>query len=316
MLTEFEGEYRSLRYATDDGSFMIASLACGTSIIGNANPNNFIRGMEYRFAGKWEEHASYGKQFRFTTCIAKEPVTDGAVMAYFSRYLFGCGAGIGESKGRQLIRQFTAKNVLSVIKTDPNAVVDAIGISLDNAKLAAEKLIAAEKFETTRMQLVMLFEGRGFSQTCIDAAIKDFGVCAAERIRRDPFTMLVRRYPSAGFMRCDQLYRDLGLSENRLKRQTICLWNYLNKAGGSVWVDCQQAIIELNRLISSATNPKKAIILGRRAKWLSTRRDNGGRLWLAEFQEAVNERKIHQLIETIRDAKELAQSETDQLVMQ
>ena len=78
-LEEIDGEFQAIRWAADDGSFLIASLKNGISIVGAAKPEMFIRGMEYRFSGRWEEHRQYGQQFRFQTCIAKEPITPQAV---------------------------------------------------------------------------------------------------------------------------------------------------------------------------------------------------------------------------------------------
>lgn len=288
-LIEIEGEYKSLRWSADDGSFMIAALSNGITIVGAANPNQFIRGIEYRFSGRWEDHKSFGKQFKFMTCIAKEPVTSQAVMAYLRKYLHGSGSGIGEVKSRKLIADVGAARVIDVLKANPGKVAEVAEITKEQAEIASKTLIAVEKWEHTRMQLVTLLEGRGFSQKCIDQAITDFGVCAAEKIRRDPFTMLVRKYPSAGFLRCDQLYRDLGLPEHKLKRQVICLWHLINQANGSVWINAETAIGELRRLISSSANPKRAIVLGRRANWLSTRRDEKKKLWIAESQESKNE---------------------------
>ena len=302
-LEELEGEFDSIRWSADDSSFLIAKLKNGVSIVGSCDPSIFLSGMEYRFSGRWEEHRTYGQQFRFQTVIAKEPVTAQAVAAYLRKYLYDTGCGIGAVKGNRLIAKIGAKDCISVIKADPARVSEITGVSLENAAAAGRRLVAIEKFENTRMQLVALLEGRGFSQKCIDSAIEDFGVVAAERIRRDPFTLLVRKYPSAGFQRCDQLYRDLGLPEHRLKRQVICLWNLINESSGSVWVDAEWAVGEMRRLISSNADPRRAIELGTRAKWLSTRRDSARKLWISERQEANNEWSVKEHLELLKNAK-------------
>jgi exodeoxyribonuclease V alpha subunit len=296
---EIQGEFQSVRWSNPDGSFLIANLADGTSILGPAKPASFIRGVEYRFSGRWEDNDKFGKQFRFILYTEREPVTADSVMAYLRKNLFGFGSGIGEAKGRILIAKYGPESVLSAIKSDPGSISGIANISYEQAVKASEILIAIEQFESTRVQLAVLFQGRGFTQPCIDRAIEDFGVCAADRIRRDPYTMLVRKYPSAGFLRCDKLYMDLGLPENKLKRQVICFWYLLNQADGSVWINAREAIGELNRLISSRTNPKKAIRLGVRAKWLVTKRDNDGVLWIAERAEAMNERKVLECVKLI-----------------
>jgi hypothetical protein len=302
--TEITGEYGSHRFAKPDGSWLIATLKSGVSIVGAAAATAFIPGVEYTFSGRWEDHKTYGRQFKFNTFIAKAPVTDSAVMAYFSRYLFGSGTNIGPVKARKILAEVSAERCLAVMKSDPKRVAEITGIKIEDATAAAEILIEIEKFEATRIQLVHLLQGRGFTQACIDSAVDDFGVCAAERIRRDPFTMLVRRYPSAGFARCEQLYRDLGLPEHRLKRQTICLWHQIQQANGSVWINAEQAVGELKRLISARVNPKKAIELGLRAKWLAKKRVDGV-LWIAVREDAMNEWRLSEMIPALRDAEKV-----------
>lgn len=292
---ELTGTFHNTRFSKPDGSWIIAGLKDGTSIVGSAAAEAFIPGIEYTFSGRWEDNKTFGRQFKFQTFIAKAPVTNDSVMSYLSRYLFGSGSNIGPVKIRKLLAEVGPERCLATLKGDTPAVCRITGVKQEDAESAAELLIGIERFESTRMQLVQLFQGRGFTQQVIDQAITDFGVCAVDRIRRDPFTMLVRRYPSAGFLRCDQLYRDLGLPEHRLKRQTICLWNQIQQASGSVWISADHAVGELKRLISSSANPAKAIELGVRAKWLARRRRDGA-LWLAEREDAINEWRLSQLV--------------------
>lgn len=294
---EYQGEFARIKWASDEGDFIIGQMADGNTIKGAADPALFIAGMEYSFSGRWKNHQQFGQQFEFKMALPKDPVTPQAVSAYLQRYLYGKGNGIGFAKGRKLIAEIGAANVLGIIKTDPERIAAIAEIPIDKAKLARDTLIDVEKFENTRMGLAMLFQGRGFTQKCIDMAIDDFGVAAVDRIKRDPFTLLVRGYPSAGFLRCDQLWRDLGLNESRLKRQVICLWNVLREAGGDTWVEVDTAVRKLREQISSGINPVRAIKLGCRAKWLSRRRDENDRLFISERVEAVSEFMINRWVD-------------------
>ena len=297
---QMTGEFASVRWSKKDGSWMIGQLKDGTSIVGAAKSEMLIPNVTYDFGGTWETHPSYGIQFKFTSFVAQQPITDGAVMAYLSRFLFGSGAKIGPAAVRKLLAAVGAEKCLATLKGDLDTVVQVCGISKENAKIAADLLIDIEKFENVRMKLVELFQGRGFSQQLIECCIKDFGVAAVQRITRDPFTMLVRRYPSAGFARTDQLYRDLGLNEERLKRQTICVWHLLQQADGSVWIDLDYASGELRRMISARVNPKKAIQLGIRAKWLGKYKDANGKWWISERDEMWNELNVVSLLKDLQ----------------
>lgn len=301
---EIRGTFNGVRWAKEDGTWLIGSLEGGQSIVGPAGRESFIRGCEYVFMGRWED-SSYGKQFRFSSFAAQQPATADAVKAYLRRYVFGTNAGIGEITAGRLIAEFGPENVLEKIRSAPQEIAEFTKIPPEKIEIASQILRDAEKFETTRMQLASLFEGRGFSQKLIDDAIREFGVLAAERIRRDPFTLLVRKFHSAGFMRCEQLYRDLGLPLHRLKRQVICLWHLIQQADGSTWLDAEFAVGEMARLVSSRVDPKRAIRLGVRAKWLSVRRDEQGKLWIAERTEAVAEAVVARRVAEIMDSSEV-----------
>lgn len=290
------GVFQAVKWSKDDGSWIIAHLEDKTCVVGAANSEMFIQGIEYIFSGSWVNHPSFGRQFKFTNYLAKPPVTESAVMSYLQKYLFGSGAGIGPVGARKLIAEVGPEKTLSTIKSSIDVVMRITGVEQSKAELASVIMIEQEKFEDVRMQLAVLFQGRGFSQKLVDDAIADFGVRAAERIRRDPFTLLVRRYSSAGFARCDQLYQDLGLPEDRLKRQTICLWHQITQADGSIWIDADLAVQELRRMVNAKINPKKAIKLGLRAKWLASYRDKNNKLWLSERQDAIYERSIAKTI--------------------
>jgi hypothetical protein len=136
------------------------------------------------------------------------------------------------------------------------------------------------------MRLTQLFEGRSFPQQTIEACIDTFGVNAYDAVKRDPFTMLVRKFHGCGFLRVNALYESLGLPRARLKRQVICLWHLMTEGNGSVWYDADWCRQELTRMISTDVKFAKAIKLGVRAKWLSTHRDEHNKLWLATREHA------------------------------
>ena len=113
--------------------------------------------------------------------------------------------------------------------------------------------------------------------------------------------MLIRRYPSAGFLRCDELYKSRGHNPRRLKRQAVCLWYLLQQADGSTWLSVKEAIKELRRLVGSDIKPKKAIELARRAKLINVK-TLAGQKWLAMKDDAINERLIFNYTTKLRDA--------------
>jgi len=288
---ELSGVYDQSIWAADDGSWIIAKLKNGQTICGPTSRSSFISGVKYVFSGRHTKHPTYGDQFKFETFTQCELVTDAQVMAYLERHLFGKNFGIGLARARRLLTKFGPEGCLRQMKGDPAVVSRVTGITLEQAKGVAAVLVEAERFEQTTLKLVELFRGRGFQQSVIDQAVADMGVNAYEVIKRDPFTLLVREYKSAGFARCDQMYRDLDRPENRLKRQMICLWDHIKKADGSTWVNIKSAIEHLRRLVTSDVQPERAIELGVRAGWFR-RRTIDGVDFIATARDGDNEEAL------------------------
>ena len=296
-----KGVFGGVRWASDDGNFLIGTLEDGTTIKGSASRESLIHGVEYDFSGSWQNHPSYGRQFQFDAFVAQQPRTPDAVMAYLSKHLFGCGAGIGYTKARQLLAAVGPDRCLDVLKRDQKTVMQVCSVDKDKADLASRKLIEVEEFEAVAVQLADLFKGRGFQQKVTELLIKKYGVAACEKVKRDPFTMLVQKMPSAGFARCDQLYPALGLPKDRMKRQVICIQYLLRQADGSTWLSLDQVREELNRMISSDVNPVRAIKIGVRAKRLTLITDSDGKRWIGEAQDATDEYGIFHLVGDLVD---------------
>jgi hypothetical protein len=129
----------------------------------------------------------------------------------------------------------------------------------------------------------------------IAACIAKWGARAPERVRRDPFALLIAGLPGCGFLRCDALYLSLGHNPARLKRQALCCWQALREfgdRGGDTWFVVERVAQELHRKLGDAARPKAAVRLGLRARWLARYRDREGKLWLAEARKAANEQRV------------------------
>ena len=80
----------------------------------------------------------------------------------------------------------------------------------ERAKEASKELHNEAAFEAVKIDLLTLFQGRGFQASkLIRACIKEWGRRAPEMLRRNPYLLMIRGLPSAGFKRCDKLYLDL-----------------------------------------------------------------------------------------------------------
>lgn len=302
-LTTYTGVLDRIRWRSEDESNrLIAVCEDGTSVIGAAQEGELTNGITYDFFGKWlPDHEKHGKQFKFDQFIIKEQHSKTGVVAYLARYCDGIGPFIAA----KLFDAFQGEAV-RVLRTQPEAALLALQgrwMTLDKLQHASKQLQEIAAMEDTKISLTNLFSGRGFPGAMIEDAIKKWGILAPARIRRDPFCLLVEEMPGAGFGRCDRLYMDLGLPPDRLKRQLICLWSILkDDTSGNTWHDLAATITRLGEKIGGTqVKPKKVVKLGKRAKWLALKRDEDGRLWVAEVEAAEAEKNVAERVGALRE---------------
>lgn len=305
QLTELRGRFTRLAWSKkgEGRRFCIASVQLDSSesesgeaetisVKGDIDPNDLIQDLEYRFYGKWDKPNEYGRQFSFRQFKRGEPHSRVAVIGYLKQFAIG----IGPVYASQLWDAFGA-DAVRVLRTDPTRVSNVLGIPAGKARAASDALKGSVDNEDLRLELVQLFEGRYFPRKLIDIVIAQWGLSAPDRIRRDPFTLMVHKFPGCGFARCDQLYVDLGLPLDRLKRQFFCIWRALRDNGdGHTWhpLAVAEAAVRqgISGLVVVALDWRRAVRLGVRAGWLRVRKDDQGQWWVAEARKADNEASV------------------------
>lgn len=306
------GVFDRVRWRSPEGDYVIGYLESKQAVQGPVpDEDALVPGITYEFYGKWTEHPDHGPSFRFTLFTTKVPHSRHGIVAYLMKY----ARGVGTVVAGKLWDAFGA-DAVKILRTEPAKAVSVpeVGrwLSLEKAEQAAAVLQSIADLEDTKIGLTNLFAGRGFPAILVEECVERWRILAPQRIQRDPYTLLVHGMSGCGFARCDRLYTDLGLPPGRLKRQVICLWHALHSdSSGHTWVKATVALERMAQLVSGAElKPKKAILLGCRARWLARRRDEGGVLWLAEGERARHEahvaRKLSELSAWQPPTEELA----------
>jgi len=283
------GEFDRFKLSKANG-WAIGMLKDRTMIVGNF-AEAMQPGLEYELAGTWDTHEQFGRQFKVKTWRASAPHSHHGVTAYLERNT----QGIGPVTSQQLWDVFGSEAV-KVLRSDPDrALRECKRLRPAIAHAASKQLQILAKHESVTIDLTDLFAGRGFQHTLVDTCIKKWGLKAAELIQRDPFKLYVNDMASAGFARCDRLYLDMGLPPGRIKRQTIAMYAALKEDGsGSTWLPVEKCVEFLWKKLGAGVtlNPKKALKLGIRARWFSSRRDVDGKQWVAEAEKAWDEKRL------------------------
>lgn len=287
---ELVGAVRAVRYHDLESLFFTAQLTTGEFIVGDVHDGEIELGVKYRFLGRWHTHERHGPQFRFDSFVADTPADRRGVVRYLVKETAG---KVTETAANRMWDEY-GPDVLCVLRENPEQVAADEFLSAWAAGEASRMLKSCAALERTKCDLFDLFHGKGFPKSTIKAAIGKWGARAAAVIRRNPFAMLTARLPGVGFKRADAVYIELGLPAAALKLQMFAAWDGLKDDGdGHTWhVEgaCRKAIA--GAVGMAAARFDDAIRLGVRARWLETRRDEAGKLWITESAKAHCERRI------------------------
>ncbi len=296
-LTELTGVVDRIVYCDDVSEFVIAVTLAGDSVKGTIDGDGLTPGTAYRFLGRWEESPRHGRQFSFSTFVRDTPMDANGVI----KYLVDECPGVGKRRAMDLWAAF-GELTLETVRQHPDRVAASGILTRAAADTVAVELSTKAEVARTKIDLFGLFHGRGFHGKLVAAAIKRWGARAPGIIRRDPFKLLTAKLPSAGFKRCDKLYLDLGNNPARLKRQTLCLWNTLRiDPNGHTWLKAADACRAIEAEVGRAlAQPTRAAKLGKRAKWLASRKDSDGTVWLAEAEKAAAEWRLSEAVRRLQ----------------
>jgi exodeoxyribonuclease V alpha subunit len=293
--TELTGQLQTIFKSFDNGDSqtILGRLADGRVVRGTMDdPGELQAGHWYYLTGRWDEHARYGWQFAFNSFVRDIPrVTDGA-----AAYLMTHCQGVGMTTARKLVEKYGDDAVRVVVEEPQRAVEDGL-LRATVAEAAAQSLreICDPAERNAHLELFRLFRsgGGGFPRKLIRTCLHKWGQRAPERIRRDPFTLLVNELPGCGFLRCDRLYLSLGHRPDRLKRQALAVWYELRQHDGDTWVPLGKAFDSVrNRIGGTTARPQRAVALGYRAGWLEYRLDGEDGHWISERGKATAEKKV------------------------
>lgn len=256
----------------------------------------------YRLYGKWTSYKNKRtgeteQQFTYQTWVEAQPADRAGVIAYLIN--LGKGSHLGRVRATTLWEKFGAQAV-EVCRETPEVAAAAVkGWSEESAIELAAKLREKQHTERATMDLMSLFEKRGFQKSLVQRCIRLWGNEAADHVKRNPY--LLMQFKGCGFRLCDAMYLDLGLSPTRLKRQALCAWySIASNTDGHTWYPADFVIQGIRTQVSSGDlRIRESLQLAKRAGMLATKRtidrgghvvsDDGQHVWFAETKSANNE---------------------------
>jgi len=227
-------------------------------------------GLTYRFFGHWgtyknKHSGKTERQFIAKTFIRAQPFDQTGIVSYLKR------AGVGNGMGPVRVRECWdawGSDAVRICREQPEIVAERIGIKLEQAERIADFLQIDAGIEATTIDLLSLFDRRGFPKRLVREVVQVFGNKAKTIIERNPYVLM--KFSGVGFNRADQLYLSLGLPPGRLKRQALCAWHEVSKdSSGHTWFPIERVVAAINGAVAGATpDPVKALKLCKRARLL------------------------------------------------
>lgn len=248
--------------------------------------------ITYRFFGKWSNYFNKRKgatvrQFHAKSFVETKPHGMVGVIAYLCQ-----APHIGRSTARKLFATF-GDRAIEQLRADPQKAAAAVGkrFTVEHAREAAAFLEDRKKLEGATVDLLNLFEGRGFRKHLYRELLLNHGNAAAERVRENPYLLL--DYHGVGFASADKLYLDLGYPPGALKRQALCVWYAVHSdSEGNTWVSARDVRRKLIEQVGNSARPDEAVDAADRVLRFVRTVDENGERWIGTSRRVTAEGQI------------------------
>ena len=180
--TELRGSVESVTFRNEENGFTVLDLNVQgelETVVGVLPA--VAPGEELRLIGRWDMHASFGRQFRAELCERKMPSTAADLRHYLSS---GAIKGVGPATALKIVEMF-GEEAFDVLENSPERLSRVKGISPAKAMeicqrfheqfAVREVMIALERFGMTASECIRVF--------------RTYQSNAVERVKSDPYCL-------------------------------------------------------------------------------------------------------------------------------
>ena len=180
--TELRGSVEDVTFRNDENGFTVLELNVEgelETVVGVLPA--VAPGEELRLLGRWDMHASFGRQFRAELCERRMPSTSADMLHYLSG---GTIKGVGPATAIKIVEMF-GEDTFEVLENYPERLARVKGISPGKAIeicqrfreqfAVREVMIALERFGMTAAECIRVF--------------KAFSSDAVNRVQEDPYCL-------------------------------------------------------------------------------------------------------------------------------
>lgn len=236
-LVVLEGVIDHVTYQNETNGYAVCDLDIGDEIYTIVGIMPYAAaGEEIKVMGKWETHASYGRQLRVEFYEKQLPANAQSMYKYLAS---GAIKGIGKVTAKKIIDHF-GDDTFEVIEHHPEYLTDIPGITPKKARQINESF--QEQFG---MRSVMLFCRDFFGPSTTLKIYKRWGSGAVDLIRQNPYILCEEIY-GIGFERADEMAKSLGCAANspfRIRSGLRYALSYNATRNGHVFIPADKLVV-------------------------------------------------------------------------
>lgn len=213
-MTEMEilqGVIGAVVYQNYDNGYAVLRLQCEngqTVTVVGIIPRPSL-GERLMVTGKWNTHASYGKQFEAEFLERLMPETASQIMAYLSGRVI---KGIGPRMAARIVQKF-GENTLAIMEREPERLAEVSGISLAKARSIGEDF----RLQVGMRHLMEFFALHHLPAELAVKTYKLYGESTIDLLYDDPY-LLMDEELEAPFGAVDQFAIELGVAGDDPRR--------------------------------------------------------------------------------------------------
>ena len=183
---EITGVVENVTFRNEENGFTVLDLISDGDLVTAVGVLPHIdAGENLRLLGKFDFHASFGRQFRIRLCERAMPKSTADLLKYLSS---GAVKEIGPATATKIIDAF-GENTFDVIENDPERLSTIKGIS----KAKAVRISRAFREQFAIREIMIRLEHYGMSPSECLHACKAFGNKTIELIEDNPYLLCDER---------------------------------------------------------------------------------------------------------------------------
>jgi exodeoxyribonuclease V alpha subunit len=174
--------------------------------------------------GFFDDHKTFGRQFKVRDCICLLPRSDAGVVSWIAGRL----KHIGPERAKKMLAHFGSPDALwNVIEKEPHRLLEINGIT---DKRVEEITTAYHRFRADRDRMIR-FKRWGMTDNQIAKVIAKWGNDAEEKMKKNPYA-LADFVDGFGFILADKIAQRMGVPLDSIPRIQCGLRHTMQQAAG------------------------------------------------------------------------------------